>query len=350
MSTPERTPRVSVVMAAYKAAPYIGDALASLRRQTFRDFEAIVVDDGSPDGTGEAARAAVAGDARFTVIRQDNAGAASALNRALALARGEFAANADADDFYLPHRLERLVAEFDKNPDLGICGGAVEHWTGGEATGQTLGQPLADADIRSGMVFGCMFYHPTVMYRRRLMVGDGNGYDAWYRMAYDYDLWVRHMPGTRLANVDAVLTRYRQHGGQLTQTESRNQRAEAEFLAVWKKVVGQTFELPFDQTDFPAHGRLAMWPQSVTAAERDASGAWLERLWRANRRLRRLPVKAFDAQACKRWHWACSHASDTPAGALRAWLRSPLTWLGGPTLVNRLGVLRRCMKARPASA
>lgn len=110
---PTPAPIVSVIMPAYNAAPFIARSLASLQAQTFTDFEAIVVDDGSSDDTAAAVLRAVAGDPRFRLIRQANTGVAGARNRAIAEARGRYLANLDSDDLWRPTFLARTVAALE---------------------------------------------------------------------------------------------------------------------------------------------------------------------------------------------------------------------------------------------
>ncbi|THD78845.1 MAG: glycosyltransferase family 2 protein [Phenylobacterium sp.] len=102
-------PLVSVIIPAFNAAAFVGRTLASLRAQTFADFEAIVVDDGSTDATAAIVREVAAADPRIRLIRQANAGVAAARNRALAEARGRYVANLDADDLWRAQFLERTV-------------------------------------------------------------------------------------------------------------------------------------------------------------------------------------------------------------------------------------------------
>lgn len=104
------TPLVSVIIPAYNAEAFVGRTLASLRAQTFADFEAIVVDDGSKDATAEIVQGVADADPRIRLIRQANAGVAAARNRALAEARGLYVANLDSDDLWRPQFLERTVA------------------------------------------------------------------------------------------------------------------------------------------------------------------------------------------------------------------------------------------------
>jgi len=107
------TPTVTVIIPAYNAARYVGRTLRSLRDQSFRDFEVIVVDDGSTDDTAAAVQLMVEADPRFRLIRQPNGGVAAARNRAIAEARGRYLANLDADDMWLPTFLERTTAALE---------------------------------------------------------------------------------------------------------------------------------------------------------------------------------------------------------------------------------------------
>lgn len=102
-------PLVSVIVPVYQVAPVVAEAIASLRAQTLTDFEALVIDDGSTDGSGGAARAAWGEDPRFRLIRQDNRGLSGARNTGIGLARGEWLAFLDSDDGFAPDFLHRLI-------------------------------------------------------------------------------------------------------------------------------------------------------------------------------------------------------------------------------------------------
>ena len=106
---------VSVVIPAFEAASFVGAAVRSARAQTLTDIEVLVIDDGSHDGTADAANAAAEGDPRVSVLRlPQNGGVSTARNAALDVARGRWIALLDADDLYAPDRLARLVAAGDE--------------------------------------------------------------------------------------------------------------------------------------------------------------------------------------------------------------------------------------------
>lgn len=124
-------PLISVMIGAYNAAPYLGEAVESVLGQSYRPLELIVVDDGSDDGTGDVARGF--GEA-LTYVRQENAGNGAARNRALQEARGELFAFLDADDRFTPTKLELQWAALGADPSLDLAFGHVREFVSPELT------------------------------------------------------------------------------------------------------------------------------------------------------------------------------------------------------------------------
>lgn len=115
-------PTISVIVPVYRAEAYLPECLHSILSQTFRDFELLLVDDGSPDGSGEICDAYAGRDHRITVIHQDNQGQAAARNRAIAMSRGKWLCFIDSDDAVHPRLLELLLAGVTENDcDISMC-------------------------------------------------------------------------------------------------------------------------------------------------------------------------------------------------------------------------------------
>lgn len=110
--------KVSVVIPTYRAEKYIATTLQSVLHQTYKNFEIIVVDDGSPDRSLEICRSFT--DDRIKIISQKNRGLAGARNTGIRNAQGEYVALLDADDLWLPQKLEKHVAHLESNPDIGV--------------------------------------------------------------------------------------------------------------------------------------------------------------------------------------------------------------------------------------
>ncbi len=229
MST--RKPVVTVLTSVYNGEAYLAEALESVLAQTFADWECVVVDDGSTDGTTDIARRFAAADGRFRVHVQANQGTPRAMNAGLQQARGRYVAVLDADDAALPGRLERQVAHLEANPDVALVGGYVKMIS---SSGDDFGlaeYPVDDEAIRAQLEEQTAFVHSAATYRRELAL-DAGGYRPILRLAEDLDLWLRLAERGRLANLAEPVTRYRVHATQVSIT-----RLEEQVLAVQASLV-----------------------------------------------------------------------------------------------------------------
>lgn len=206
-------PVVSVLMPVRNGAAYVADAMESILAQTLRTFELLVMDDGSQDATPAIVAGAASRDARVRVVAVAGQGIVPALNTGLAEARGRYIARMDADDVAMPERLARQVATLDAFPNVAVVGSAcrvIDH------AGTVLAErhpPTAHAEIRSALMHANCMIHPTVMMRRDAVV-DSGGYRAAFRLAEDFDLWLRLSERHDLLNLSEPLLDYRQHGEQ----------------------------------------------------------------------------------------------------------------------------------------
>ena len=202
---------ISVIIPAYNHARYLAEAIDSVLAQTYAPLEIIVVDDGSTDDT--PAVAASYGD-RIRYIRQENAGVGAARNRGIAVARGEYLALLDSDDIWLPEKLEREIALFDADPQLGFVHCGVEKF---DESGQTsISMTGAEGWIATDLlrldreVIAALGSCPIVPKRVAEEVG---GYDARLPPSEDWDFCYRVALRYRAGFVPMVLVRYRLHGG-----------------------------------------------------------------------------------------------------------------------------------------
>lgn len=205
-------PKVSVLIASRDGARYLGEALASLARQTFPDLEVVAVDDASTDATAEILRRFAAARPRVRVLRAGGVGLAAALNLAAAEARGALLARHDDDDISTPDRIERQVGYLDRHPEVAALG----TWADviGPA-GERLGEyplPVGPAACRRALRRGPPFVHGSVMMRADAFRAAG-GYRPAFRAAQDYDLWLRLPERAGLANLPRPLYRWRRHPG-----------------------------------------------------------------------------------------------------------------------------------------
>jgi glycosyltransferase involved in cell wall biosynthesis len=208
-------PRLSVLMTVYNAGAFLDPAIESVLAQDCRDFEFIIVDDGSTDSSVERVRRY--GDPRIRLhVNARNLGQTPALNVGLDLCRGTYIVRMDADDVCLPGRFSRQAAFLDAYPEIGILGGAMYLI---DAKGRRFGhaaQPCGDTALRWSSMTRNPFNHPTVMLRTELLRRTGQRFDEQYGANQDYDLWDRLIPHTRIANLRDPLLGYRIHGGNIS--------------------------------------------------------------------------------------------------------------------------------------
>ncbi len=233
-------PTISVLLPVRDSRPTIDAALASLERQTLVNFEAIIVNDGSIDGTGAVLDAWAVRDERFRVVHVARCGLVEALNAGLALCRSPFIARMDGDDICHPKRLEMQVSCLRRQAEVGVVSCLVRHFPrlelgkGSVVYEDWLNRMRTHADMWRERFVESPVAHPSVVIRRSLLEEVGGYRDMGW--AEDYDLWLRLFErGVVFAKVDQHLMFWRQHPGRLTRCDERYSianflRAKAHFL------------------------------------------------------------------------------------------------------------------------
>jgi glycosyltransferase involved in cell wall biosynthesis len=220
------SPLVSVILPVRNAAATLAPAVASIRVQTLTDWELILVNDGSTDGTSELAERLAREELRVKVRHQAPLGLVPALHCALAEARGRFIARMDADDLSYPSRLAAQAAFLEHHPELGVAGCLVE-FGGDRQIGQGyalhvdwLNGLRAPDDIALNRFIESPFAHPSVMFRRELFRQLGSYADGHF--PEDYELWLRWLDaGVRMAKVPEILVRWNDSPGRLSRCDPR---------------------------------------------------------------------------------------------------------------------------------
>jgi hypothetical protein len=218
MNRTDSSPSVSVLMSVHNGDRYLPETLDTLLAQTLRDFELIVVDDGSTDRTPDILAAYAQRDPRVRPVRNErNLKLPGSLNRGLQLCRAPIVARADADDLYVPEYLETQVRFLHAHPDVGLVSSAFHVADLDGRVFYTRYLPTEDRQIRFHLLFMSCLLHPTTVFRARV-VREAGGYREGYHMAEDYELWSRLRGRTRFANTGVPLVRYRRHPAAIMQT------------------------------------------------------------------------------------------------------------------------------------
>jgi hypothetical protein len=219
-------PALTVLLPAYNAQPTLAAAISSLMRQTFRDFQVVVLDDGSTDATPDIVQAFARGSARVRLSRtEQNQGIVATLNRGLDEADTPWVARMDADDLALPKRFELQTAAAQAFPAAVVIGGQAIYM--GARSGP-LRVPLSPASIKARLPSDNPLVHPTVLMNKAWLATRNLRYRPEDQLAEDYGLWLQVAEhGGQMANLPDTLLRYRVHAASTSQCRREAQEAVA---------------------------------------------------------------------------------------------------------------------------
>lgn len=231
------SPIITVLLSVHNGMPHLAAAVESILGQTFRDFEFLILDDASSDGTADYLRSLT--DERIRIVTlAENIGLTAALNRGLREARGEFIARQDADDISAAGRLESQVSYLRAHPDCVLVGAQARLL---DQRGRSLGKkdfPLRHEAIVFGHLFDNMLAHSAVLYRCATVEAIG-GYDEAWRSSQDYELWSRLAGQGQLANLPERLVTLRVLDSSITRTHKRGDLIRRAQAAHFRRVFGR---------------------------------------------------------------------------------------------------------------
>jgi glycosyltransferase involved in cell wall biosynthesis len=224
-----REPLVTVLMSVFNDVRFLPESVESILGQTFGDFQFIIIDDGSSDGSWDYL--ASLNDPRLRLIRNPrNVGLTASLNVGLALSTGRYIARMDADDISEPDRLQKQFAFLESHPEIGIVGSSRMLIDEVSAVLSIANAVQGDLEIRWKCLLGNPFAHPAVMLRREVLAHHHLRYDESFRTAQDYEFWTRLLQHTHGENLPEPLIRYRLRDG-------ISRRSKAEQLANHDRIV-----------------------------------------------------------------------------------------------------------------
>lgn len=236
-----KAPLVSLVMPTMNSAAFIGETFFSLLDQVYENFELIVIDGASTDNTLQIV--ADFADEKVKVIElPPGLGIAAAMNAGIAASEGRFIARMDADDIAYKWRIHDQVYFLLSNPEIDLVG------TGADAFGDHEGvyrSPQTYRDIRNEFLVNNPFFHPTIMFRRKLVDQGLYQYDEAFFFEEDYELWGRLLPKVKCANLDQSSIRYRIRGNS-TQWDPRKYSFKRQALQGFCAAEGITDEVLID--------------------------------------------------------------------------------------------------------
>jgi glycosyltransferase involved in cell wall biosynthesis len=210
-------------MSVYNGEKYLEQAIESILDQTFRDFEFIIINDGSTDETSQILQRKQRSDARINIYDQENRGLIASLNKGCRLAKGKYIARMDADDISVPDRFENQVNHLENHPETGVLGTWIKIIDQGGAPQFSWRYPTDPSLVKWTLLFRDCVAHPSVMMRRQALLSL-NFYRPEALHVEDYDLWARATTRTQIANLPQFLYIYRAWEGNICSRFSKLQQ------------------------------------------------------------------------------------------------------------------------------
>lgn len=336
MESTVKKPRVSVIMPAYNAARYVREAVQSILDQTFTDFEFLIIDDGSTDGTPEVLFSFRDNRMNISVNRR-NLGMAANLNALLQTARGEYLVRMDADDISLPRRIETLVMFMDAHPDVGVCGSLTRNI--GYHAGLVSRRFCESAEVYANLLFGTSLSHPSVIMRRDVFIKHNLRYDAAFNPADDYDLWCRAATVTKLTNVPKVLLHYRVHPESISSVRAAERQRHAEEIRLRQL---HTLGLSPSHEEVLLHQGIRQEGMSPLSWLQKTE-TWFLKIRSANESVNGYEKRALDRVLAEHWFERAYAAQSGGRGVWWAFRKSPLYQSPEGGVIRTFKLLLACL-------
>lgn len=282
---------VTVLMPAFNAEQYLDSAIKSIVDQTFKDFEFLIVDDGSTDSTLRILKNYK--DDRIRLVKNKrHLGLADTLNKGIELARGEYIARMDSDDISLKKRLEVQVNYLKKHSDVDIVGSWVYAFDDSQKT--LWRYPESDKEIRCELFFRSALAHPSVVYRKRLFAQKLH-YVRDYKYAEDFELWKCASLVTKIRNIKRPLLHYRLNPDSQARKNRQKQSISLKKIhRVWFRKIG----LVANKNEIELHTRIGLYnyPDDKDFIER--AFVWFKKIQEFNNQEGYYPKDLFNKK-CK---------------------------------------------------
>lgn len=328
-------PIVTVLMPVFNGMEYLAEAINSILQQSFKNFELLIINDGSTDGSIDLIKSFT--DTRIRIIQNEkNYGLVYTRNRGLKEARGKYIAMLDCDDLALSNRLSLQVNFLNQNPNYGLVGSQILMI---DAGGQQVGKE--DYNAHSDLIPSILFFNnylaqSSVMIRQDLI--KNYEYQKEYPPAEDYDLWVRLSRVTKIKILQKPLVKYRLHTNNVSV-----KKAQEGAKAVKKILYNQLQELGLqpNATEFALHTTIANFEFEKSKAYLNNCAVWLMQVYEANLTAKIFPNNSFQRVLLNRFALICGN-SGLGLWAINKFLSFPLLTLGS---FNSVEVLKLFVKA-----
>lgn len=241
--------KVTVLMPVYNGGKYLAKSIQSIFDQTYKNFELLIINDGSSDNGEKIIKNFK--DYRIRYLKNaSNLGLIKTLNIGIDESNSEYIARMDQDDISLPRRLEKQIKFMDDNPEIGVAGS----WAKMFGDINYVNKHYAEhEELKAHLLFNTCFVHPAVIFRSNILKNKNLRYNEEDEGAEDYGFWVSLVDKTKFANISEILLNYRMHQANMSKIFTKDQISSADKHR--KKILSKINIIP-DDNDFKIHKSL----------------------------------------------------------------------------------------------
>lgn len=295
-------PAITVLMSVYNGEKYLREAIESILRQTFSDFEFLIINDGSTDATEQIILSY--SDERICYLKNEsNLKLIASLNKGIALAKGKYIARMDTDDIALPERLHKQFNFMEQHTEVALCG------TGCQIFGEenkTVKYSATHNEIMAKMLYQCHFIHPTIIMRKSMIDTFTVKFDTHFIHAEDYDFFTRVGEKFKLANIQEVLLQYRIHSQNISELNRATQDANS--VAI-KKRMFKNLGVNITESELLLYESIAHYDYELTAEYVGHAEQLLQKMLAANNQTGYFDKTFFNALIASHWWNVCYHTT-----------------------------------------
>lgn len=228
----KETPKISVIMPVYNAEKFLESSVKSILNQTYKDFEFIIIDDGSKDNSWRIVDKYRKVDKRIKVLRnRKNLRATKSLNRGLKIAKGKYVVRSDADDWSYPYRIEEQYKFMESHPEIGVSGGTIEVCDNKLRVLNKRRYPYTDKECRKIIFRYSPFAHSATIWDTETLKSIG-GYNENIPLSQDYELYFRIGRIKKFGNLTTTLIKLRTHSDSSSMVRGRYQEQYAIYCRI----------------------------------------------------------------------------------------------------------------------
>jgi glycosyltransferase involved in cell wall biosynthesis len=294
------TPLVSVLMPVYNGETYLSEAIESILNQSYRNFEFIIVNDGSTDRSEEIIKSY--SDARIKYITNPhNLRLIATLNRGIEFSQGAYIVRMDADDISLPQRIEKQVGWMEAHPDYGLIGSWFEDFDGKSAP-RVVKYSSDDTQIRVRHLYQTHIAHPTAVLRKSVIDKYNLRFDADFDHGEDYAFWVQMSAYCKLSNYPEMLVRKRDHAQNVS---NKYAQIQSDTCARVKKLQFEAMGISITRDEIELYTRFANPDWTFSKDEMEVMHALLEKMANGNERSNFIPKQALKSYLAEKWFHLC---------------------------------------------